>query len=362
MNTPNYSTLPKEDRPVNAYLDRREVAQVEYYNGGYYFSSGAPTYVAAPGWNTYTMTNIRADFYSLYSASSFDAFAARVSNDAMVELLGKVADLKVNLAVSAAEARKTSDMVVDRITRIYNAMRAFKRGNLRKVAKLLGLTPGTSHKTWLEYKYGWMPFLLEVKGAAELFAQQTLGGRPPRYSVQVKKSSEFLFTVRTTYNAYGGGTSYYDKTLKGSYTTRKKIWVEINNPLIANLNQTGLENPLLIAWELVPLSFVFDWFVSVGQWLEGLTALHGMTVRRVLHSNVNDLTYTFEQPATIRSSGGTTYVNGRRFYTFKQRFYGRGIPSFDAATLSIPRSFDPWNFSRIITTAALARGNTRSFR
>jgi hypothetical protein len=37
----------------------------------------------------------------------------------------------------------------------------------------------------------------------------------------------------------------------------------------------GIFNPLLIGWELVPFSFVVDWFIPVGSYLEGIDALLG---------------------------------------------------------------------------------------
>jgi hypothetical protein len=38
----------------------------------------------------------------------------------------------------------------------------------------------------------------------------------------------------------------------------------------------GLTNPLAIAWELVPFSFVLDWLVPVGTWLQSLDATLGV--------------------------------------------------------------------------------------
>jgi len=39
----------------------------------------------------------------------------------------------------------------------------------------------------------------------------------------------------------------------------------------------GLINPAEVAWELTPWSFVVDWFIPVGNFLEALTARAGVT-------------------------------------------------------------------------------------
>jgi hypothetical protein len=40
--------------------------------------------------------------------------------------------------------------------------------------------------------------------------------------------------------------------------------------LEAILHSLGVTKPLSVIWELVPFSFVVDWFVSVGEWISSL--------------------------------------------------------------------------------------------
>jgi hypothetical protein len=46
--------------------------------------------------------------------------------------------------------------------------------------------------------------------------------------------------------------------------------------LQAFLNQTGFTNPINLLWELLPFSFVADWFLPIGNYLEALTAWNGL--------------------------------------------------------------------------------------
>jgi hypothetical protein len=52
----------------------------------------------------------------------------------------------------------------------------------------------------------------------------------------------------------------------------------ISDPLQAFLAQTGFTNPVNLAWELLPFSFVVDWFLPIGPYLEALSAFDGLTL------------------------------------------------------------------------------------
>lgn len=58
---------------------------------------------------------------------------------------------------------------------------------------------------------------------------------------------------------------------------RMKIYAKISNETLANAASIGLLNPAQVAWELVPYSFVVDWFLPVGSFLETLTDTAGLT-------------------------------------------------------------------------------------
>jgi hypothetical protein len=53
----------------------------------------------------------------------------------------------------------------------------------------------------------------------------------------------------------------------------------------------GLANPFAILWELVPFSFVVDYFYNVGDWLEQFNQDYGVTVYNASYTHkLSDLT------------------------------------------------------------------------
>lgn len=67
----------------------------------------------------------------------------------------------------------------------------------------------------------------------------------------------------------------------------------MRNPGLRQLNGLGLLNPALLWWELLPYSFVVDWFLPVGDVLTSLTAGIGMdgVVGGLVYENEHVETY-----------------------------------------------------------------------
>jgi len=359
-NTPNFGALNDDDKPINGYSDERRAA----FCGPFRLRRETDWFVDFDvlANDTWTGNDIYGTFLNYGLSRNRDLFAPFISpveNAVKLKALVKIADAKVNLAVTYAEAHKTSDLILSTAKRIDRAYRAFRRGNLREVANILNITPKKVHKTWLEYKYGWLPLLMDVKGAAEFFAQQHVIRKPRFVVVATEKVAKTFFDV-IPYPPWGD-TSYsasFNEFYTGSLEAKVKVWCELTSPHLSEMQQLGLTNPALVAWELVPYSFVFDWFIQVGDWLTGLTALQGVTVRRAMYSYVQTEAYSRSQPQTKRWDGARWYTYGAVQAGHTSRRYIRGPWTPDGSDLHPPMT-NSFDFKKLVTSLALLRSGHR---
>lgn len=160
-----------------------------------------------------------------------------------------------------------------KIPRFDRGKRLKPRG-LRK--KPLDLRPGGKDlgNTWLEYYFGWAPLIGDIYNAVDVLQREI----PPdkiKVSASVKQKSSTIIEE-----------GYSSSSTVSNYTVSAKIgaYITVTNPNLLVANQLGLVNPAVIAWELVPFSFLVDWFVNVKDVLSSCTDLFGLTLSSAYHT------------------------------------------------------------------------------
>lgn len=208
-----------------------------------------------------------------------------------------VADLadadQANLAVNVAERKQAADMLVKRTRQLLSAAKAINKGYLFEAWRQMSSRPkplslkdkikasnSNLANLWLEYQYGWKPLVSDIYGAAEQIARSYRDLVPYRFvgshqSVVEGKS----FVVQTLNSSIGG--SQWNELADYTYLERARYVIEavVDNDTLHALSQTGITNPLLLAWEIVPYSFVIDWFLPVGNYLEQLSYAQGLVFK-----------------------------------------------------------------------------------
>jgi len=358
--TAGYRTMARADLPINPFNHSSASWKQNLWDGYRTIDNGSGflTVVASPQYAYYAST-IKGFHDSCYSSSGASDRITALLNAAVIKALGKVADAKTNVGVMLAEARKTSDMILDTAKRVFGAMQALRARNYGQVARLLDLNPRTVHKNWLAYKYGWTPLLMDVKSAAELFAQQIEIGRAHKFTVLAKEEDTVRFH-RVVNDGSVGGTPYNrEEWFATKLAARVTLWLRLDSLGLATAQQIGLTNPALYAWEVLPYSFVFDWFISVGDYLTAVSALSGVPVEKAMYDIVDASSYTGAYPNTVGNDGVKTHYCGERVLEVSRRNYIRAVPTLDVSQLSPPivRNKDgELPFQKLVTGLALLRG------
>lgn len=195
---------------------------------------------------------------------------------------GDVAELLVNLA----ERKEALLLMLNRFIRIINAVRAFRQLDFRAAATHLGVAvpPSTLRKrwatsrqwgaNWLEWHFGWSPLLGDIHSVTEI-----LDATFPWAKVVESSGTKLDYDVTATNGPIvGSGTER--ETFQGLLYCRISSEIEVSDLTLLKANQLGLINPAQVVWELIPFSFLADWFGTVGLWLGQFTDFCGLTLRR----------------------------------------------------------------------------------
>jgi hypothetical protein len=76
------------------------------------------------------------------------------------------------------------------------------------------------------------------------------------------------------------------------------------------LKQIGFNNPISLAWEVLPYSFVLDWFLPIGDFLDGLNRWKGLQfvsgweVQFTRKTTIVDIYYKFEDDTRVQCRFG----------------------------------------------------------
>jgi hypothetical protein len=285
----------------------------------------------------------------LYSAQMDTV--ARAAALAFYEEIGSV---KLNLSQIFAERQQTINLVASTASSLISGYRDLRKGrnpfnpNGRRLKPLKHGTKAMADR-WLEYSYGWVPLVQDVYSAFEL---QKL--EPP--SLIVKKSKQQ--TVTSTKHGvphgspFSNGSSQKTETRSRSDRCTIRAKVTVNSPAASFANSVGLTNPALLAWELLPYSFVVDWFYPIGTWLEMQTALYGVSIADA--STTKSVRFYGTASVTTYTKPGLTgvSVNGRGLSHEVQVRKNRrlGIPG-----VPVPKLKSPLSTNHALSALALLR-------
>lgn len=266
------------------------------------------------------------------------------------KLVKKVKGHQLNLAVSTAEGIRTVSLCTNTIRKMAAALTLVKRGRFGDALRQLGavkkksqkdvtsprLKPADLTSTWLEAQYGWAPLLSDCYEATSAYARLT-GQRRTRVRVKHKYIQEGNFAASPSLYGY-----------VGNHTTVTYLTYEMEEELSAD-RSLGLRDPYSLAWELLPYSFVFDWFLPIGTYLENLNVIPTLK-GRFLTTRVAEYTAEFAEDYT---------TNGA--YTPTQRAtYGKGVERLSPVNglstqtprfVSLPAAMSP---KRIFSAVSLA--------
>jgi hypothetical protein len=123
--------------------------------------------------------------------------------------------------------------------------------------------PAIASNKWLEARYGWMPLAHSLYDAADNIGRRL---QDQVYTVQARSGLIFL---NSSFTSTQDAEGRHNVNQSERVSARCELSYNFSPPPRTQqqiANWTSI-NPLSIAWELIPYSFVADWFVNVGETL-----------------------------------------------------------------------------------------------
>lgn len=195
----------------------------------------------------------------------------------------KIGASKANLWVSLAERQKTVDLVTDSFRKLTSLLesvatprgRAGLLGRLRREKRKLLKGGKEFTDSYLAYRYGVLPTMLDLQGMAAA-AEEAVLDKPVHLTGRASKKIPVNSRRRTTWTPGDGIVYDVDVEGKGESGAKVRIDAVVYFQPFRTFERMGLVNLPNVGWELIPYSFVVDWFLGVGDWLQGYTALDGL--------------------------------------------------------------------------------------
>jgi hypothetical protein len=400
VNTPHWGELKKWAIPINSYnklywLLSDPIGTMGTTRRMY---SPPPTGTA----QYYDTIRVPLSYFGSSVDPSSDSYQVGTFADdpdllAVSRLQSDIRQGNAQTGVFLAESGKTAAHLAHTATRVYKALKALKKCRFGEFTSALGITTtqkrvekyysgvrvyhgsrGNGFKydskskfsreeqhsrfsdfaaqTWLEYSYGWKPLIKDVYDHAV-----ALENIATRYGLVMRKCISTAKTVKEKSWTVNVAQNRIIVSAKTNSLRRERICVEFRLPtgIVDVTNTFGLSDPLSVAWEVVPFSFIVDWFIPIGNFLEGISTYNSL----VFHRGYKTISHKYSAKNTAASgpfipnwAGDSTLTINEA--TFKNSFDSFGfrrdlLASFPSTPF--PKFKDPRSIAHGISAVALLK-------
>lgn len=152
------------------------------------------------------------------------------------------------------------------------------------------------------YLYGVRPFVNELYGLQEAVKK---GFADKGETIRTTGFASRAYAPEDCWSFRGDPFKFSGKARAFS---RVIIYSKIENSFLHGLSQLGVVNPLTLAWELMTLSFVIDWFIPVGDFIAALTGPIGTS----FSTGIEDRVFEADITCIYCRYGHSRFIDGHR--------------------------------------------------
>lgn len=245
---------------------------------------------------------------------------SRLNERANSRMLAEIKRQNVNLAQMMAEYRSTAKLFSSLSSELWQGYKALKRGHWVDFGRDLKRSRAFSKK-WIEFQFGLVPVVMDLEGVCLSLADKLREGTfmYKKITVSDQQRSERRY-LNPEGNGYLLHIEYEHRSIK-----LNARWT-IRDEMLDDISRFGFSNVPALLWELVPFSFVVDWAIGVGSWLENLDSL--IAVGR-LDVNVGTRSKWSALTEDLRSGAVATVSTDLRSRSITQRDLPNPTPRYE---------------------------------
>jgi hypothetical protein len=325
-----------------------------------YYATGGDGKTGPDGterWNSYYTTGNRQESQASKTGTYISgcsghaelvSFTDSLALEAQSDIVDNAKGMVPNAIVNLAQGRQVYSMTLGLLQTVGGVALSLRKGRFDKAARLLGVSKTTSKLhprdvagRFLELRYGWQPLIQDCYDGWLAFSLNQ-SSKPRVIKIRGRKAEIHWHNSSmspTLYSVLGPARCKYE--IEVEYTERYPVERSL-----------GLRDPASVVWEILPWSFVVDWFYPIGSYLEVLNALPALKVtrKRISRSYRYTGNGVYNGPYESLEGARTTCSS----WWLDRQVSTSGFTAFDVAPPRFKGPSDAMSAGRIYNAIALA--------
>lgn len=251
-----------------------------------------------------TIQAVKPPEYPYVYSKAYDRFVSKAHSQA-----------KASIGTTLAEVSESLAMVHKRASQLVDFGKALRKRDFGGVVRALGLSetqkvdgsrkrtrdrkttynrvedvwkkqavkPASFANNYLEFVFGWAPLVEDIRNAVKVLGREFKSGNVVATAKDVVREDWQSSFYKPT-----GQPDTFD-TFEQTCIVRLQARIRVSNPNVLLASELGLINPVQVAWQVVPFSFLIDTFVPIGKFLGSFTDFAGLEVERPFVSLLVDI-------------------------------------------------------------------------
>jgi hypothetical protein len=330
VRTPNFKARQRAGTlPVNAYSMLRQTVDAGPFT--------RHEVLPPPPTNSGNYSHFVGSMSSFVSVADVNPSHLTIDENLLISKLGaRINAADVNIPEDLFQAKQTLSLFTNNSNRLRASIMFLRRGNLGKATASIGTSPSKAAvktfsslrrngvtgsrllaEMWLELRYGWIPLINDIDGSIKSFSKfiTQKNGEVATAKASVHKVAEGTTPINNALlvNTKEVGKRYYFV----STSERMSITYKLDDRVVNLFASLGFTSPTALVWELIPFSFVVDWFLPIGNALQayhtfdGLSFLRGYKTYFTRQTCTASISYSGDDlPYTTANVSGVGFATG----------------------------------------------------